>query len=34
MFEQLEDEASFGSWAIQSFLAYFGPLVLLMITWH
>jgi hypothetical protein len=34
VFEQLEDEPSFGSWAIQFFLAYFGPLVLLMITAH
>jgi len=33
MFEQLEEKGSFGSWAIQSLLAYFGPLVLLIITW-
>jgi hypothetical protein len=32
MFEQLEEKASFASWAIQSLLAYLGPLVLLMIT--
>ena len=33
MFEQLEDRPSFGSWALQLLLAYFGPLVLLMIAW-
>jgi hypothetical protein len=33
MFEQLDDGPSFGSWVFQLLLAYFGPLVLLMITW-